>query len=135
MYIKFIPYLKYIGTIGSPIKWGGLSPNEQPPYDYIYRLPPDLKHSVSYTTMKVLEGGNIPTLISRNIKELKLMDKEALNDIEPCDSSDSLQPFHRFIQKAVVKKNVQMDTQQHYEKPTLDISLPHVCLLSLNLQL
>lgn len=127
---KFISYQKYIGTIGSPKQWRYLSPNEQPPHDYAYRLPADLKHSVSYTTMKVLEGGNMPTLLSRNINELRLLEREGPKDVETSDTVDALQPFRRFIHRAVVKKDVQMDAQQHYEKPTLDISLPHVCLLS-----
>lgn len=78
--------------------------------------------------MKVLEGGNIPTLISRHINELQLIEREASKDIELTDTSDA--PFRRFIHRAVVRKDVQTDTQQHYEKPTLDISLPYVCLLS-----
>lgn len=78
--------------------------------------------------MMVLKGGNIPTLISRNINELELMEREASKDIELTDTSDV--QFRRFIHRAVVKKDVLTDTQQHYEKPTLDISLPYVCLLS-----
>lgn len=77
--------------------------------------------------MKVLEGGNIPSLQSRNVKELQALENDDTKDNE--EDSKAFQPLN-FLHKPVVKKNHQ--AQRRYEKPTLDISLPHVCLLSIS---
>lgn len=110
--------------------WRSLSPNEAPPYDYAYRIPADLKHAVSYTTLKVLEGGNIPSMKSLHIKELQALEKHDSKDRE--EPELAAQPF-LCLRKPVVRKDPRTDAQRRYEKPTLDISLPHVrCLLSLH---
>ena len=105
-----------------------MSPNKPPPYNYSYRLPADLKHAVSLTTLKVLEGGKILPLLTRHAHELKSIEKEtAVTEI----GDETKQPYCAILHRPIVKKDVQTDAQWHYEKPTLDISLPHVCLLSL----
>lgn len=80
--------------------------------------------------MKVLEGGNIPSLVTPKMAELKMMENEKSNDTEVSDLSEAAKPFIRFMEKAVLKKDPKKESKQRYEKPTLDISLPHVCLLS-----
>ena len=54
-----------------------LSPNKPLPPDFTYNFPADLKNVISYTTLKVLEGGNIPTLMTRNVNELEKEEEEA----------------------------------------------------------
>lgn len=80
--------------------------------------------------MKVLEGGNVPTLLTPKLNELQKMEKEESAGSEETDSSESTKQFFRFMKKVVLKKDSRNDTKQRYEKPTLDISLPHVCSLS-----
>ncbi|XP_055616482.1 WD repeat-containing protein on Y chromosome [Toxorhynchites rutilus septentrionalis] len=48
---------RYIGLLGSPYKWPPLSPNAPAPSDYAFRIPPDLRREVSFTTAQVLAGG------------------------------------------------------------------------------
>lgn len=128
----FFFFLQYIGTIGSPINWRALSPNEALPCDFAFRFPADLRHAVSLTTLKVLEGGSVPALLTRNANPLQMKDKELPEDADDTESSDATKPFARFLRKPSVKKDAQLEAQRRYEKPTLDISLPHVCLLSLS---
>lgn len=122
---------QYIGTIGSPIKWSSLSPNEAPPHDYAYRLPADLKHAVSSTTLKVLEAGNLSPLLTRKLEKLHMIDKDEAEDVTMIQVHETTTLFTRFLRRPVLKKDVQQNARQLiFEKPTLDISLPHVCLLS-----
>lgn len=84
-------------------------------------MPADLKNAVSKTTLKVLEGGNISTAadvneFSKNMKKLEI--------------SEAAKPYERIMQRPIIKKDAQADAQRRYEKPTLDISLTHVSLLS-----
>lgn len=44
---------RYIGTLGSPLKWKRLDPTKPVGADYPFRYPPDIKRVGSSTTMKV----------------------------------------------------------------------------------
>lgn len=83
-------------------------------------MPPDLKNVVSETTLKVLEGGNVSMLT----------DDGLLRKTEKPKMSEAAKQYQHFIQRPIVKKDTQTDAQRRYEKPTLDISLTHVSLLS-----
>jgi hypothetical protein len=96
-----------------------LSPNEPLPPDFAFRFPADLRNVVSFTTLKVLEGGDIPTLITRDVNEVKEIEKQELSDM----SDKTLQCI---INRPVVKKKDENANKSLYDKPTLDISLPHV---------
>ena len=109
-----------------------LSPNKPLPPDFTYNFPADLKNVISYTTLKVLEGGNIPTLMTRNVNELEKEEEEA--EKEPsCDySAESIEPsqYDRILNRPVVKKEDEEKKKERllYDKPSLDISLPHVSI-------
>lgn len=118
---------QYIGTIGSPLDWRCPSPNIKQVHDYAYRLPADLKHVVSETTLKVLEGGNAST--SRTVSEVGVTDKEVAVDFGDAATSYATAAFQRISRQASSKKDAGIDDRRRYEKPTLDISLPHVCVL------
>lgn len=76
--------------------------------------------------MKVLEG-NIQTLLAQNLTELREMENELSIDDASDDASDELSETYRCIlRRPIVKKDVQDEAQRRCEKPTLDISLPHV---------
>lgn len=115
-----------------------LSPNEPLPPDFTYNFPADLKNIVSYTTLKVLEGGNIPTLLTRNVHEMKKMEKEQSNEnesiSEEADPSSEeysdAKSYQRIINRPVVKKENEGKRRERllYEKPSLDITLPHVSI-------
>lgn len=109
------------------MRWSELSPNEAVPPNYDFRIPADLKHAVSYTTLKVLEGGNVPELVKRNIDDI-LKEEKQLAQVEM--ESEVPEASRRILQRPVVKKDVRTETQRRFEKPTLDISLPHVCSMS-----
>ncbi|KFB35627.1 AGAP002309-PA-like protein [Anopheles sinensis] len=49
---------RYIGLLGSPVHWEPLSASLPPSDGYRFRVPPDLQREVSFTTVKVLNGGN-----------------------------------------------------------------------------
>lgn len=115
---------QYIGTIGSPHDWRCPSPNEKQSHDYAFRFPADLKHVVSATTLKVLEGGN--SLTSRSVSEVT--DKEAAVDFGETATSYATASYQRISRQASSKKDAGIDDRRRYEKPTLDISLPHVCV-------
>lgn len=127
----FSLYFQYINTIGSHVKWQMLSPNKPLPPDFTYNFPADLKNVISYTTLKVLEGGNIPSLTSRNINELT---EEAEVEIAEPSSDASAEysnsnSYDRILSRPVVKKEDDEEKKKErllYEKPSLDISLPHV---------
>lgn len=110
--------LQYIGTIGSSISWTTLSPNKPPPYNYVYRMPPDLRNSVSETTLAVLEGG-----YKAYVKEVR---DSLTKNLRKSEMAEAAKPFERVIQKHIMKTDDQADTQRRYEKPILDISLTHV---------
>ncbi|XP_055543426.1 WD repeat-containing protein on Y chromosome [Wyeomyia smithii] len=48
---------RYIGLLGSPVKWDTIDPDTAVPTDYSFRVPPDLQREVSFTTTQVLKGG------------------------------------------------------------------------------
>ncbi|XP_050091715.1 WD repeat-containing protein on Y chromosome [Anopheles aquasalis] len=52
---------RYIGLLGSPVHWEPLQADLPPPTTttggYRFRIPPDLRREVSFTTAKVLRGG------------------------------------------------------------------------------
>ncbi|XP_053673732.1 WD repeat-containing protein on Y chromosome [Anopheles nili] len=48
---------RYIGLLGSPVHWEPLVTDVPPRVGYPFRLPPDLQREVSFTTAKVLRGG------------------------------------------------------------------------------
>lgn len=97
------------------------------PPDFAFNFPADLKQVVSYTTMKVLEGGNIPSLVTRNIQELRMMEKEVESKKveETIEEISDAKTYHRILNCPLVKKEERAD-KWRYEKPSLDISLPHV---------
>lgn len=65
------------------------------------------------------------------MNELQAIEKAVVNAVaKDTKEEQEVQPFE-FLPKPVVKKDSRTDAQRRYEKPTLDISLPHVCLLSL----
>lgn len=114
------------------MKWQVLSPNEPLPPDFAFNFPADLKHVVSYTTLKVLEGGNIPTLLTKNVRELRAIEKEMEGKevVARARKDDSeAKTYHRILHCPVVKKEVM--EKPRYDKPSLDISLPHVCIFFL----
>lgn len=115
-------HTQHIVTIGDQIDWNALSPNEPLPPDFIYRLPADLKHAVSYVTMKVLEGESIPMVrvTCTESTENDLVEEASL-------TSDSSEECRRLLERPMVKKDVHLEAQRRSEKPSLDISLPHVC--------
>jgi hypothetical protein len=104
-----------------------LSPNEPLPPDFAFNFPADLKKVVSYTTLKVLEGGNIPTLVTRNINELKALDKERESkDAEEMRQEHSEETtYHRILNCPLVKKETKLE-KMRYDKPSLDFTLSHV---------
>lgn len=118
---------QYIGTIGSPLDWRCPSPNKKQTHDYAYRFPADLKHVVSETTLKVLEGGNAST--SRSVSEVEVTDKEAVADFGDSATNYATAAYQRISRQPSSKKDAGIDDRRRYEKPTLDISLPHVCVL------
>lgn len=77
--------------------------------------------------MKVLEGGNIPTLVTRNIHELRAMEKEIESkEVEETrEEVSDAKTYHRILSCPLVKKE-ERGERSRYEKPSLDISLPHV---------
>jgi hypothetical protein len=107
-----------------------LSPNKPLPPDFTYNFPADLKNVVSYTTLKVLEGGNIPSLMTRNINELK--EEVEFEMVEPSSDASAeysnTNSYDRILSRPVVKKEDEEKKKERllYEKPSLDISLPHV---------
>ncbi|XP_058119109.1 WD repeat-containing protein on Y chromosome [Anopheles ziemanni] len=64
---------RYIGLLGSPVHWEPLSASLPPSGGYRFRVPPDLQREVSFTTLKVLHGGNddhgqrLKTTITRGV--------------------------------------------------------------------
>ncbi|XP_070491037.1 WD repeat-containing protein on Y chromosome [Chironomus tepperi] len=121
---------QYINTIGSHVKWQMLSPNKPLPPDFTFNFPADLKSVVSYTTLKVLEGGNIPTLMTRNINELEKEEEEIVKQPSSQFSVESMESsqYDRILSRPVVKKEDEEKKKERllYEKPSLDISLPHI---------
>jgi hypothetical protein len=103
-----------------------VSPNDPPPHDYSYRIPPDLQHVVSSATLKILEGG-----LCQSFKPTKNQWKDKKKSIEGMETAMKSRPCSRLLRRLTVKKDVKVDAHRRGEKPTLDISLPHVCLLSL----
>jgi hypothetical protein len=110
-----------------------LSPNKPLPPDFTYNFPADLKNVISYTTLKVLEGGNIPTLLTRNVNELEKEEEEAEREPMIPLSEDTidytdLNSYDRILYRPKVKKEDEEKKRERllYEKPSLDISLPHV---------
>lgn len=79
--------------------------------------------------MKVLEGGNIPTLVTRNVHELRAMEKEIESkEVEETrEEVSDAKTYHRILSCPLVKKE-ERGERSRYEKPSLDISLPHVRL-------
>lgn len=77
--------------------------------------------------MKVLEGGNVPTLVTRNINELRAMEKEIESKAveETREEISDAKTYHRILHCPLVKKEERAE-KSRYEKPSLDISLPHV---------
>lgn len=49
---------RYIGTLGSPIKWEELVPLQPVRDGYPFRIPPDIKRCASSTTLKVYMRSN-----------------------------------------------------------------------------
>ncbi|XP_049548022.1 WD repeat-containing protein on Y chromosome [Anopheles darlingi] len=47
---------RYIGLLGSPVNWEPLTADLPPVTGYRFRIPPDLRREVSFTTAKVLRG-------------------------------------------------------------------------------
>lgn len=80
--------------------------------------------------MKVLEGGNIPTLVTRNVHELRAMEKEIESKevVETREEVSDAKTYHRILSCPLVKKE-ERGERSRYEKPSLDISLPHVSFL------
>jgi hypothetical protein len=108
-----------------------LSPNESLPPNFSYRFPADLKHVVSHTTIRVLEGGNVPPKLTRQFTELKALDKEAAREMETDSETSETKFYRQILRRPVIKKDQQIEAQRHFEKPTLDISLTHVRLLTM----
>nr|B0WYR6.2 RecName: Full=WD repeat-containing protein on Y chromosome; Short=WD40 Y [Culex quinquefasciatus] len=48
---------RYIGLLGSPVKWATIDADVPIPKEYGFRIPPDLQREVSFTTAQVLRGG------------------------------------------------------------------------------
>ncbi|XP_001655383.2 WD repeat-containing protein on Y chromosome [Aedes aegypti] len=48
---------RYVGLLGSPVKWPTLDPDHPIARNYNFRIPPDLHREVSFTTAQVLRGG------------------------------------------------------------------------------
>lgn len=117
---------QYIGILGSPIKWMELSSNVPPSPDYNYRLPPDLKREISYTTLKVLEGGKISSLMTRNIADKKLLDKQWNKEIDELSEVTEARPYRHLLKRPMIKKHIHCGSEKRFEKPILDISLPDV---------
>lgn len=117
---------QYIGVLGSPIKWMELSSNVPPSPDYNYRLPPDLKREISYTTMKVLEGGKISSLMTRNIADKKLLDKQWNKEIDELSEVTEARPYRHLLKRPMIKKDIHCGSEKRFEKPILDTSLPDV---------
>lgn len=44
---------RYIGTLGSPLKWPIMKPSEPVPGNFPFRIPPDIKRNASSTTLRV----------------------------------------------------------------------------------
>lgn len=99
------------------MKWSEVTPNEALPFDFPYRVPPDLKHVVSETTLMVLESGNVPA---------QPADKKNGDDVGGGAEGELAKLYRRILKRPVVKKDVQHQALR-LDKPTLDISLPHVC--------
>lgn len=103
-----------------------MTPNEALPFDFPYRVPADLRHVVSATTLQVLESGNIHAELNGQVVEMRM--KEASKVSVGVEAESELcKVYRRILQRPVVKKDVQLE-HQRLDKPTLDISLPHVCL-------
>ena len=117
---------QYVGTLGSPVKWESITPNETIPPDFAHRLPPDLKREISFTTLKVLTGGKNQSVLTSKLSERRLLDKmlvkQVVNEIgEPsCD-----RPYARLLQKPLMRKHLPLQ-EKSFEKPVLDTSLPIV---------
>jgi hypothetical protein len=113
------------------VNWQMLSPNEPLPPDFTYKIPADLRNAVSYTTLKVLEGGNIPTLVSDEIDDMLRVDKGAAapeeddESFSECESTDN-QLLDKILSRPLVKPKDEQERKTLYEKPSLDISLSHV---------
>ncbi|XP_053691270.1 WD repeat-containing protein on Y chromosome [Sabethes cyaneus] len=61
---------RYIGLVGSPVKWESINPDMPLPVDFSFRVPPDLQREVSFTTAQVLNGGKrVIQLKSRILQE------------------------------------------------------------------
>ncbi|KAG5673016.1 hypothetical protein PVAND_003094 [Polypedilum vanderplanki] len=128
---------KYINTLGGHVNWQMLSPNEPLPPDFVYKIPADLKNVISYTTLKVLEGGNIPTLVSHdaeemlreadkndNEKEMVIQKEGEKIDIDENDADAQL--LEKIFSRPAVKPKDEQERKTLYEKPSLDISLSHI---------
>lgn len=126
---KYSFEFQYIDTIGSAAKWAVLSPNHPPPPDYKYRLPADLKHIVSYTTMKVLEGGNIiPSMSTRNFIETQRKNEADAGSVGDLSETSEMSVYKEILYRPVIKKDKLRGPVLCSDRPILDISLPHVSL-------
>ncbi|XP_065094978.1 WD repeat-containing protein on Y chromosome-like, partial [Ochlerotatus camptorhynchus] len=60
---------RYVGLLGSPVKWPTLELNSPVPSGYRFRIPPELEREVSFTTAQVLRGGERCVNFSRLVQE------------------------------------------------------------------
>ena len=62
---------QYFGTFGSPVPWTILPSLEPPGENFNFRIPPDLKRELSFTTLKVLKGGRTNRSVHRKLADKK----------------------------------------------------------------
>jgi hypothetical protein len=60
---------QYIGTVGSPVIWPQINSEIPIGLRYPYRLPPDIQRECSFTTLKVLKGGEVQRFFEKPKEE------------------------------------------------------------------
>lgn len=113
---------RYIGTLGSPVGWKALSPNEVVG-DFDFRIPPDLKSKISSTTLKVLNGGKVERMVvtkdDNNAEEITKQDDSL--------KKEKLNVYGAPLTEPILGKYFKLPPRsRHFEKPILDKSLPYV---------
>lgn len=120
---------RYIGTIGSPIRWQRLIPNEETSPDYPYRIPNDLKRELSFTSRKVMRGKAEeklpnPVPLQETDQQMEQTTNEESGGLD--EELRAVSFCKQGIETSSISKNLPQRDHKKFEKPVLDTSLPFI---------
>lgn len=100
---------QYIGTLGSPVGWPLLSPNEPPGDEYEFRMPPDIKRVASSTTIKVFRAGIMEDAMAVLVQKARRRARELESEVR---AGEALKVYGASLEEPILGHDTELPAQE-----------------------